>query len=293
MANIYTAVDELIGHTPLLRLTNLEKKLGLKARLLAKLECFNPAGSAKDRVAKSMILEAEQTGVLKEGSVIIEPTSGNTGIGLASVAASRGYRAIIVMPDTMSIERQLLMKVYGAEVILSDGTKGMSGAIAKAEEMAKEIAVLEEKTTAEDFWGDLANSQKVLQRIASLKNKIKAYEDLKTAFEDALVMIELSDEEGDLDLLPECQASVEAVEAELEKQTLATLLSGEYDNNNALVKIHSGAGGTEACDWAGMLQRMYQMFATKNNFKVSILDTIDGDGAGVKSVTLRVDGENA
>ena len=139
MAKIYTAVDELIGHTPLLRLTNVEKELGLKAKLLAKLECFNPAGSAKDRVAKSMIAEAEKAGILKADSVIIEPTSGNTGIGLASVAASRGYRAIIVMPDTMSIERQLLMKAYGAEVILSDGSKGMSGAIAKAEELAKEI----------------------------------------------------------------------------------------------------------------------------------------------------------
>ncbi len=139
MAKIYTAVDELIGYTPLLRLTNVEKELGLKAKLLAKLECFNPAGSAKDRVAKSMIAEAEKAGTLKADSVIIEPTSGNTGIGLASVAASRGYRAIIVMPDTMSIERQLLMKAYGAEVILSDGSKGMSGAIAKAEELAKEI----------------------------------------------------------------------------------------------------------------------------------------------------------
>ena len=139
MANIYTAVDELIGHTPLLRLTNVEKELGLKAKLLAKLECFNPAGLAKDRVAKNMIAEAEKAGILKADSVIIEPTSGNTGIGLASVAASRGYRAIILMPDTMSIERQLLMKAYGAEVVLTDGSKGMSGAIAKAEELAKEI----------------------------------------------------------------------------------------------------------------------------------------------------------
>ncbi len=139
MANIYTAVDELIGHTPLLKLTNIEKELSLKARVLAKLECFNPAGSAKDRVAKSMIMEAEKAGVLKSDSVIIEPTSGNTGIGLASVAASRGYRAIIVMPDTMSVERRLLMQAYGAEVVLSDGTKGMSGAIAKAEELAKEF----------------------------------------------------------------------------------------------------------------------------------------------------------
>lgn len=139
MANIYTAVDQLIGRTPLLELTNLEKELGLKARVLAKLECFNPAGSAKDRVAKSMIEEAIKAGTLKEDSVIIEPTSGNTGIGLASVAAARGYRAIILMPDTMSVERRLLMEAYGAEVVLTDGSKGMAGAIQKAEELSKEI----------------------------------------------------------------------------------------------------------------------------------------------------------
>lgn len=139
MANIYTSVDQLIGRTPLLELKGIEKAYGLKAKLLAKLEYFNPAGSVKDRIAKAMIDDAEQRGVLKEGSVIIEPTSGNTGIGLASVAASRGYRTIIVMPETMSIERRTLMKAYGAELVLTEGTKGMKGAIAKAEELAKEI----------------------------------------------------------------------------------------------------------------------------------------------------------
>ena len=139
------------------------------------------------------------------------------------------------------------------------------------EEMAKEIAVLEEQTAAEDFWGDLQNSQKVLQRIASLKNKIKAYEDLKSAYEDALVMIELSDEEGDLDLLEECQSSVEAVEKELDKQILATLLSGEYDNNNAILTFHAGAGGTEAQDWCQMLFRMYGQWATKQALRVPLL----------------------
>ncbi len=139
MANIYTAADQLIGHTPLLELTHIEKKYELKARLLAKLEYFNPAGSVKDRIAKAMIDDAEARGVLKEGSVIIEPTSGNTGIGLASVAAARGYRAIIVMPETMSVERRQLMKAYGAELVLTEGSKGMKGAIAKAEELAKEI----------------------------------------------------------------------------------------------------------------------------------------------------------
>ncbi|MDO5144603.1 MAG: cysteine synthase A [bacterium] len=139
MSRIYTSADQLIGHTPLLELTHLEKLYGLKARLLAKLEYFNPAGSVKDRVAKAMIDDAEQRGVLKKGSVIIEPTSGNTGIGLASVAAARGYRIIIVMPDSMSMERRLLMKAYGAELVLSEGSKGMPGAIAKAQELAKEI----------------------------------------------------------------------------------------------------------------------------------------------------------
>lgn len=134
---IYTSADQLIGKTPLLELTHIEKELGLKARLLAKLEYFNPAGSVKDRVAKSMLDDAEAKGILKPDTVIIEPTSGNTGIGLASVAAARGYRLIIVMPDTMSIERRQLMKAYGAELVLSDGSKSMSGAIAKANELAK------------------------------------------------------------------------------------------------------------------------------------------------------------
>lgn len=139
MSNIYTSVDQLIGKTPLLELTNIEKALGLKAKVVAKLEYFNPAGSAKDRVARQMIDDAEADGRLKPGSVIIEPTSGNTGIGLASVAAARGYRTIIVMPDTMSVERRQLMKAYGAELVLSEGAKGMKGAIAKADELAKEI----------------------------------------------------------------------------------------------------------------------------------------------------------
>ena len=139
MANIYTSADQLIGRTPLLELKRLEEKEGLEARVLAKLEYFNPAGSVKDRIAKAMIDDAEARGLLKEGSVIIEPTSGNTGIGLASVAAARGYRIIIVMPDTMSVERRQLMKAYGAELVLTEGAKGMKGAIAKADELAKEI----------------------------------------------------------------------------------------------------------------------------------------------------------
>ena len=139
MPKIYKSADELIGRTPLLELTNIEKTLDLKAKVLAKLEYLNPAGSAKDRVAKAMLDEAEKTGELTPESVIIEPTSGNTGIGLASVAASRGYRVIIVMPETMSVERRQIMKSYGAELVLSDGSKGMSGAIEKAEELAKEI----------------------------------------------------------------------------------------------------------------------------------------------------------
>lgn len=139
MANIYTSADQLIGKTPLLELTNIEKKFGLKAKILAKLEYFNPAGSVKDRIAKAMIDAAEKSGQLKPDSVIIEPTSGNTGIGLASVAAARGYRIIIVMPETMSVERRQLMKAYGAELVLTEGAKGMKGAIAKADELAKEI----------------------------------------------------------------------------------------------------------------------------------------------------------
>ena len=140
MSNIYTSADQLVGRTPLLELTHIEKELGLEAKILAKLEYFNPAGSIKDRVGKAMIEEAEKQGILKEGSVIIEPTSGNTGIGLATVAAAKGYRLIIVMPDTMSVERRKFIAGYGAELVLSDGSKGMSGAIAKAEELAKEIS---------------------------------------------------------------------------------------------------------------------------------------------------------
>ncbi len=136
---IYTSADQLIGKTPLLELTHLEKAYGLHAKILAKLEYFNPAGSVKDRIAKAMIDDAEARGLLKEGSVLIEPTSGNTGIGLASVAAARGYRIIIVMPETMSVERRQLMKAYGAELVLTEGAKGMKGAIAKAEELSKEI----------------------------------------------------------------------------------------------------------------------------------------------------------
>lgn len=139
MANIYTSAEQLVGKTPLLELTHIEKELKLQAKIFAKLEYLNPAGSVKDRVAKAMIEKAEQSGELKEGSVIIEPTSGNTGIGLASVATAKGYRIIIVMPETMSVERRKLIKAYGAELVLSDGTKGMKGAIAKAEELAKEI----------------------------------------------------------------------------------------------------------------------------------------------------------
>ncbi|MCI8542151.1 MAG: cysteine synthase A [Lachnospiraceae bacterium] len=139
MSRIYTSADQLIGRTPLLELVRIEKEENLEARILAKLEYFNPAGSVKDRIAKAMIDDAEAKGLLKKGSVIIEPTSGNTGIGLASVAAARGYRIIIVMPETMSVERRQLMKAYGAELVLTEGTKGMTGAIAKADELAKEI----------------------------------------------------------------------------------------------------------------------------------------------------------
>ena len=139
MANIFTSADQLIGKTPLLELTHIEKELNLKAKILAKLEYFNPAGSVKDRIAKAMIDDAEATGKLKPGSVIIEPTSGNTGIGLASVAAARGYRIILVMPETMSVERRQLMQAYGAELVLTEGSKGMKGAIAKVEELADEI----------------------------------------------------------------------------------------------------------------------------------------------------------
>jgi len=168
MANIYPTMQQLIGRTPLLRAHNLERELGLNAQLLLKLECFNPAGSAKDRVALYMICEAEMQGKIGPGATIIEPTSGNTGIGLAAVCAVRGYRAIIVMPDTMSIERQLLMKAYGAEVVLTEGAKGMNGAIEKAEALAAEIpgsfipdqfanpanAAAHEATTGPEIWAD-------------------------------------------------------------------------------------------------------------------------------------------
>ena len=168
MSKIYTSADQLIGHTPLLELTHLEKAEGLKTKILAKLEYFNPAGSVKDRVAKAMIDDAEAKGLLKEGAVIIEPTSGNTGIGLAAVAAARGYRTIIVMPETMSVERRQLMKAYGAELVLSEGAKGMKGAIAKADELAKEIPgsfipgqfvnpanpAVHKATTGPEIWAD-------------------------------------------------------------------------------------------------------------------------------------------
>ena len=168
MANIYTSADQLIGKTPLLELTQIEKSEGLNAKILAKLEYFNPAGSVKDRIAKAMIDDAEAKGILKAGSTIIEPTSGNTGIGLASVAAARGYRIIIVMPETMSVERRQLMKAYGAELVLTEGAKGMKGAIAKAEELAKESPgsfipgqfvnpanpEVHERTTGPEIWED-------------------------------------------------------------------------------------------------------------------------------------------
>ena len=168
MSHIYTSIDQLVGHTPLLELTHLETQLHLNAKLLAKLEYLNPAGSVKDRVAKAMIDDAEAKGLLKPGSVIIEPTSGNTGIGLACVAAARGYRAIIVMPDTMSVERRQTMKAYGAEVVLTEGAKGMAGAIAKAQSLAQELpgsfipgqfvnpanAAAHERTTGPEIWED-------------------------------------------------------------------------------------------------------------------------------------------
>ena len=168
MSNIYSSADQLIGKTPLLELTNIEKEEGLEATVLAKLEYFNPAGSVKDRIAKAMIDDAEAKGLLKKGSVLIEPTSGNTGIGLASVAAARGYRIIIVMPETMSVERRQLMKAYGPELVLTEGSKGMKGAIARADELAKEIPnafipgqfvnpanpAVHKATTGPEIWAD-------------------------------------------------------------------------------------------------------------------------------------------
>lgn len=168
MANIYKGTLELIGNTPLVEVTNIEKKLGLEARLLVKLEYFNPAGSVKDRIAKAMIEDAEEKGLLKEGSVIIEPTSGNTGIGLAAIAATKGYRIILTMPETMSVERRNILKAYGAELVLTDGTKGMTGAIQKADELAKEIPgsfipgqfvnpanpAIHKATTGPEIWND-------------------------------------------------------------------------------------------------------------------------------------------
>ena len=161
------------------------------------------------------------------------------------------------------------------------------------DEMRAEQEKLEAMTADENFWGDLANSQKVLQRIAALKNKIKSYEDLKAAFDDGLMMIELSDEEGDESMIDECSANVDAFIEELDKQTLSTLLSGEYDTKNAILTFHAGAGGTEAQDWAEMLVRMYSHWGEKHGFKVSMLDFLDGDEAGLKSATVLIEGENA
>ena len=161
------------------------------------------------------------------------------------------------------------------------------------EDMKKEIAVLEEQSAAPDFWDDMKNSQKILQKTATLKNRVAAYEKLNTDFEDALIMIELSDEEEDESMFPDCRESVDAIKKELDKQTLSTLLSGEYDGKNAILTFHAGAGGTEAQDWASMLVRMYTQWGTKNGYKVTMPDFLDGDEAGYKSAVLHIEGENA
>ncbi|MCQ2480440.1 MAG: PCRF domain-containing protein, partial [Clostridia bacterium] len=176
---------------------------------------------------------------------------------------------------------ELRLKLLGYE----DKLKELKEALG-LEDMKAEQARLEELTAGEDFWGDLANSQKVLQRIASLKSKIKAYEDLKAAFDDGLMIIELSNEEEDESMFEECSNNVDAFIEELDKQTLSTLLSGEYDNKNAVLTFHAGAGGTEAQDWAEMLVRMYSHWGEKHGFKVSMVDFLDGDEAGLKSATL-------
>ena len=183
---------------------------------------------------------------------------------------------------------ELRLKLLGYE----DKLKELKEALG-LDEMKAEQEKLEQLTAQEDFWGDLANSQKVLQRIAALKSKIKAYEDLKASFDDGLMMIELSDEEGDESMVDECSANVESFIEELEKQTLSTLLSGEYDAKNAILTFHAGAGGTEAQDWAEMLVRMYSHWGEKHGFKVSMLDFLDGDEAGLKSATVLIEGENA
>ena len=161
------------------------------------------------------------------------------------------------------------------------------------DEMRKEIAALEEQAAAPDFWDDMKNSQKILQKTATLKNKVAAYEKLNTDYEDALIMIELSDEEEDESMFPDCRESVDSVKRELDKQTLSTLLSGEYDSKNAILTFHAGAGGTEAQDWASMLVRMYTQWGTKNGYKVTMPDFLDGDEAGYKSAVLHIEGENA
>ena len=183
---------------------------------------------------------------------------------------------------------ELRLKLLGYEDKLGELKEALG-----LEDMKAEQVRLEEQTAQEEFWGDLANSQKVLQRIASLKNKIKSYEDLKAAFDDSLMMIELSDEEEDEDMFEECSNSVNAFIEELDKQTLSTLLSGEYDDKNAVLTFHAGAGGTEAQDWAEMLVRMYSHWGEKHGFKVSMVDFLDGDEAGLKSATLIIEGENA